>query len=61
MTVSHLSLLQVVLEEVAAVMHRLRRLDLETDAVGEFVDLAENLLEVVPAQEIAELAATNRD
>src|SRR6185503_5087025 len=59
MAVPYLLLLQVVLEEVAAVVHGFGSLDLETDAVGELVDLSKHLFEFFAGEEIAKLAASH--
>ena len=59
--VAHLLLLQVVLKEVAAVVHGLGGLDLEADSVGEFVDFSEDLFEFFAAEEVAELTAADRN
>src|SRR5580704_593754 len=60
-SVSHLSFLQIVLQQVAAVVHRLCRLDLEAYPVRQLVYLPENLFEFFAAQQIAQLPASHRD
>ena len=45
MAVAHLALLQIVLQQVAPVVHGLGRLDLEADPAAELVDLPEHVFE----------------
>ena len=59
--VSHFALFEVVLDEIAAVVHRLGGFDLEADAVGELVDFAEDLLELFAGEEVVELTAADGD
>ncbi len=59
--VAHLALFQIVLQQVAAVVHGLGGLDLEVDALRELVDLAEDLLEFLAAEQIVQLAAAHRN
>ena len=55
------SLFQVVLQQIAAIVHRLGRLDLEAHPVRQLVDLAEDLFELLAGEQIAQLAATHRN
>ena len=59
MTVAHLALLEIVLEQVTAVVHGLGGLDLEADAVRQLVDFAEDLLEFLAGEQVDELAAAH--
>src|ERR1035437_7824959 len=58
-SVADAAVFQIVLQEVAAVVHRLGGLDLEVDAVGELVDFAEDLFELLAAEQVGELAAAD--
>ena len=57
--VAHFALFQIVLEQVAAVVHGLSGLDLEAHPVGQLVDLAEDLLKFLTGQQVVELAAAD--
>ena len=57
----HPALFQVVLQQVAPVVHRLRRLDLEIRPLRQLVNLAEHLLELLAAQQIVQLPAAHRN
>jgi len=50
-----------VLQQVAPVVHRFRRLDLEVNAMRKLVNLAENVLELFAAEQIAKLSAPHRN
>ena len=56
-----LALFQVVLQQVAPIVHGLGGLDLEVDPMGKFVDLAEDLLKLLAAEQVVHLAAADRN
>ena len=43
----HAPLFQIVLQQVAPVVHRLRGLDLKVHSMAQFVDLSEDFLELL--------------
>ena len=57
--VAHFALFQIVLEQVAAVVHGFSGLDLEADAMRQLVDLAEDLFELFAREQVVELAAAD--
>ena len=57
--VADFALFQIVLQEVAAIVHGLGGFDLEVDAVGELVDFAEDLFEILAGEQVVELAAAD--
>ena len=57
--VADFALFQVVLQEVAAVVHRLGGFDLEVNAVRKLVNLAEDPLEILAAQQVPKLAPSH--
>src|SRR5579862_4116075 len=58
-SMSHAPLFKVVLQKVAAIVHRLSSLDLEVDAMRELVDFSEDLLEFFAAKQVVELPAAD--
>jgi len=58
-SMAHLPLFQIVLEQVAPVVHGFSGLDLEADPVRQLVDLAEDPLEVFTGKQVVELAAAH--
>ena len=58
---AHLPLFKIVLQQVAAVVHGLGGLDLEADLVGQLVDLAKDLFEVLAREQVVQLAAAHGD
>jgi hypothetical protein len=57
--VADFALFQIVLQQIAPVVHGLGGLDLEVDPVRELVDLAEDLLELLAAEQVVKLAAAH--
>src|ERR1035441_6426580 len=59
MSVPDAPLFQIVLQEVTPVVHGLGGLDLEVHAVAQLVNLAEDLFELLAAEQVAQLSATH--
>ena len=59
MPVANAPLFEVVLQEVTPVVHRLSGLDLEVHPLREFVDLVEDLLEFLAAEQVGYLPAAH--